>query len=798
MAVHGPLLAWFIVVAVLPRWSHAQTPSAADTPQQTLTRYCAGCHNPRTKAGGLALESLDERSVTAHAGTWEHVARKLRARAMPPAGAPRPDDATYTRLITYLEGELDRAALTTPNPGRTDALRRLNRTEYRHAIRDLLALDVDVTELLPADESSFGFDNVSVASLSPTLMERYLAAAQKVSRLAVGSALRAPASRVVLVPPDLTQEAHLEGLPLGTRGGTVFSHVFPRDGEYDIQVRLARNRNENVEGLNEPHDMEILLDGTSVKRFTVTPNRNRLGQYYADEAVDRDLQLKLPVRAGPHNVAVTFVRKNAALLETERQPYQAHFNADRHPRTQPGVHSVSIVGPYADTAAGETPSRRRVFLCHPDAGASADACATRILTSLARRAYRRSVTTADVKVPLDLYQQAAADGGFDAGIELALRALLASPEFLFRVERDPDSVSAGGAYRVNPVELASRLSFFLWSSLPDEELLNAAAEGALSQPAGVDAQVRRMLADPRATTLVSNFAAQWLRLGNLATVSPDPRQFPDFDHNLRQALRQETELLVSSVFREDRSVLDLLRADYTYLNERLAKHYGIPHVYGDQYRRVALPPDSPRAGLLGHGSILTLTSYATRTSPVSRGKWILESIVGMPPPPPPPNVPALPEERSNSKPTTMRERMAQHRANAVCASCHQLMDPLGLSMEHFDAIGRWRNRGDEGVAIDASGRLFGEAPFDGATGLRKALLARPEVFATTLTEKLLTFALGRGLEASDAPAVRAIVRDAARQDYRFSSLINGIVRSVPFQMRRAGQPESTSVKTAAP
>lgn len=717
---------------------------------------------------------------------------------MPPAGAPRPDDTTYTRLVTYVESELDRAASARPNPGRTDALRRLNRTEYRHAIRDVLDLDVDVTELLPADESSFGFDNVSVAGLSPTLMERYLGAAQKVSRLAVGSALRAPASRVVLVPPDLTQEDHLEGLPLGTRGGTAFSHVFPRDGEYDIQVRLARNRNENVEGLNEPHEVEILLDGASVKRFTVTPNRNRLGQYYADEAVDRDLQIKLPVHAGPRQVAVTFLRKNAALQETERQPYQAHFNADRHPRTQPGVHSVSIVGPYGDTAAGETPSRRRIFVCHPDAGAvAAEACATRILTGLAQRAYRRTVTSEDVKVPLDLYRQARVDGGFEAGIELALRAILASTEFLIRVERDPDGVSAGSPYRVSPFELASRLSFFLWSSIPDDELLNAAASGALSQPAGLEAQVRRMLGDPRASTLVSNFAAQWLRLGNLASVSPDPRQFPDFDHNLRQALRTETELFVASVFRDDRSVLDLLRANYTFLNERLARHYGIPHVYGDQYRRVALPAESPRVGLLGHGSILTLTSYATRTSPVSRGKWILESIVGMPPPPPPPNVPALPEDRSNSKPTTMRERMAQHRANAVCASCHQLMDPLGLSMENFDAIGRWRSHGDEGVAIDASGRLFGEAPFNGTSGLRKALLARPAVFATTLTEKLLTFALGRGLESADAPAVRTIVRDASRQDYRFSALIHGIVRSVPFQMRRAGTTDSTPTTTSA-
>lgn len=830
MPMRGPFISAvslaFVGTALLahPRaQSSVASPAEASIPEetrQTLNRYCVSCHNRRTNAAELALDTLAGQSLADHTAEWERVVRKLRARAMPPAGAARPDEATYERLATSLADAIDRRAAVRPDPGRTDTLRRLNRTQYRNAIRDLLDLDVEVTELLPADESSFGFDNVSVGSLSPTLMERYLAAAQKVSRLAVGSPVRTPTSRVVLVPPDLTQEDHLEGLPLGTRGGTIVAHAFPRDGEYEIQVRLARNRNENVEGLTEPHEMEILLDGQRAQTFTITPNRNRLGQYYADEAVDRGLQVTLRVTAGPHDVAATFRRKNLALLETERQPYQAHFNADRHPRVQPGVHSISIVGPFGDTAVGETPSRRRIFSCHPagagegrttlrsasagsarpaplDSAVGADECASRILRSLARRAYRRPVTAADVRVPLDFYKRASAESGFEGGIEMALRAILASTEFLFRVERDPVDAVAGGAYRVSDLELASRLSFFLWSSIPDDELLDKAAAGALRQPAELDKQVRRMLADPRAASLVSNFAVQWLRLQNLSAVSPDPRQFADFDHNLRQAFRQETELFVSSIIDEDRGVMDLLTANYTFLNERLAKHYGVPHVYGDRFRRVTLPDGGPRSGLLGHGSILTLTSYATRTSPVSRGKWILENIIGTPPPPPPPNVPALPEDRSMAKPATMRERMVQHRANAVCASCHQLMDPLGLSMEHFDAIGRWRDRGDEGLAIDATGRLFGDAPFDGVAGLRRALVERPNVFATTVTEKLMTYALGRGLEASDAPAVRRITREAASDHYKFSSLVRGVIASVPFQMRRAGASDSPKPERTA-
>ena len=772
--------------------------SAATSPERTLiNRYCVGCHNDRTRAGNLALDTVDLQNVAANAEVWEKAARKLRARAMPPSGSPRPDEAGYARLVSYLETELDRAASTRPDPGRTDPFRRLNRTEYRNAIRDVLEVGVDVTDLLPSDDASHGFDNVSIVNLSPTLMERYLTAAQRISRLAVGSPIRRPTSRTLVLPADFTQESHVDGLPFGTRGGVRFDHAFPVDGEYRVQVQLSRDRNENVEGLTEPHDLEISLDGRRLKVFTITPNRNRSGAYYADEGVDKGLDVRLPVAAGPHAISVTFLQNNSALIETERQPYQSHFNMDRHPRVQPAVRSVSIEGPFGSTGAGETPSRRRVFTCGPSAAsgttaslASDERCAKTIIRTLARRLYRRPVTDKDVEAPLAFYKQARAAGpdaaAFEAGIEMALRALLASTEFLFRIERDPSGAAAGAAYSVGDVALASRLSFFLWSSVPDEELLNLAERGQLQKPDVLERQVRRMLADPRAESLTTNFAGQWFYLRNLTASSPDGRMFPDFDDNLRQAFRRETELLFDSIVKEDRRVTDLLTADYTFLNERLAKHYRVGGVYGDHFRRVSLAEHPERSGLLGHGSVLTVTSYATRTSPVLRGKWILENIVGMPPPPPPPNVPPLKDGKSAGQTQSMRQRMIEHRVNPTCASCHQLMDPAGLSMENFDAIGRWRARDESGSPIDASGNLPGGAAFEGVAGLRQALLARPDVFASTTTEKLLTFALGRGVDYRDRPAIREILREAAPTDYRFSSLIVGIVKSVPFQMRRAG------------
>ena len=584
-------------------------PVNAATALGLVDQYCVRCHNDRTRTGNLSLDGFALDAVADHVEVWEKAVRKLRAGAMPPAGTPRPDETEHTRLLTYLETELDTIATTTPNPGRTETFRRLNRTEYRNAVRDLLAIDVDVAALLPRDDASFGFDNVGVVELSPTLMERYLAAAQKISRLAVGSMAIVPGSRVVTLRPDLTQERHLTGLPFGTRGGTLLEHTFPLDGEYEIEVRLARNRNENVEGLRETHVLEMTLDGTRVELFNVIPDRNRLGSYYADEAVDKHLNLHIPVTAGPHVFGAAFLAKNSALIETERQPYQAQFNQDRHPRQQPAVYSVSITGPFDPTGAGNTPSRDRIFTCRPATPAADDEadCAATIISTLTRRAYRRPVSFRDLEMPLAFYQQGRADGDFDAGIELALRALLTSPEFLFRIERDPDSVAPGTAYELGDVELASRLSFFLWSSIPDEELLDLAATGRLSDAVVLESQVQRMLADPRAATLTTSFADQWLYLRNLDTAAPNLRRFPDFDDNLRSAFHQETQMLFASIVNEDRNVLDLLAADYTFLNERLAQHYGIPNVYGGHFRRVELPEDSVRGGLLGHGSILTVT-----------------------------------------------------------------------------------------------------------------------------------------------------------------------------------------------
>jgi hypothetical protein len=762
----------------------AAVPTA--TPDRAvLDRYCVTCHNSRTRTGGLALDTADVVRVAADAETWEKVVRKVRGRMMPPPGMPRPDEATYDALAVHLEGALDRAAAERPNPGRTETFRRLTRVEYQNAIRDILALDVDVSSLLPKDDASHGFDNVSNGELSPTLLERYLAAAQKVSRAAVGGALPSPASHVVVLPSDLTQEDHLEGLPLGTRGGAIVPYMFPQQGAYEIQVRLSRDRNENVEGLTEPQQVEVSIDGSRVQTFLVRPNRNQSGAYYADEAVDGHLKLRISVAAGPHDVGVTFPRKTFALEETERQPSLAHFNMDRHPRVQIALYSVSITGPLETGVLTETPSRRHLFVCRParSTAAAEEACAKRIVSTVARRAFRRAVTDADLEAPLRFYKEARATGAFEDGIEMAVRAVLASTEFLFRIERDPKNVAAHTPYRVSDVELASRLSFFLWSSVPDDQLLDLAIAGTLSQQATLERQVKRMLADPKSEALVTNFASQWLYLRNLAAASPDARQFPDFDDNLRQAFRRETELFFESIVKEDRSALDLLRANFTFVNERLAKHYGIPNVYGSRFRRVALEENSVRGGLLGQGSILTVTSYANRTSPVLRGKWILENIVGTPPPPPPANVPLLQETDAQGKVLSMRERMVQHRSRPECASCHRLMDPAGLSMENFDAIGRWRTRTESGSAVDASGGLPDGSEFTGTSGLRAALLRRPELFAATLTEKLMTYGLGRGIEYSDAPSVRAIVRQANAQDYRFSSLVLGIVRSDPFQMR---------------
>ena len=642
--------------------------------------------------------------------------------------------------------------------------------------------------LLPSDSSSFGFDNITVGNLSPTLLERYVGAAERIARLAVGRPGLGPGGVTVRTRPDLTQEGHLPGMPIGTRGGALLSHTFPLDGDYEISIRLARDRNEHVEGLSEAHDLHLLLDGELVGEFTVRPpdqvEEHALNYQPSHDTLDAHLTERVAVAAGPHALAVTFPKKPELLLETERQPYQAHFNYYRHPRVQPAVYEISIVGPYNPAGAGDTPSRARIFTCRPDASADEDACAAEILSTLMRRAYRRPVAEADLERPLELYRAARDEGGFDAGIEMGLAAVLVSPEFLFRVERDPAGVEPRAAYRLSDIELASRLSFFLWSSIPDDELLAAAERGGLTAPGGLRRQVRRMLADHRASNLVTNFAGQWLHLRNLESITPDMRVFPDFDDNLRQAFRQETEMLVESVLREDRSVLDLLRADYTYLNERLAKHYGVPHVYGSRFRRVEFEEGGARGGLLRQGSILLATSYATRTSPVIRGKWVLDNILGVPPPPPPPNVPELEETGTGARARSMKERLSAHRGNPACASCHKLMDPVGFALENYDAVGRWRDV-DGGVPIDAAATLFDGTAVDGVDALEAALLRRPELFVGTVTEKLLTFAIGRGVTHADAPAVRAILRAAEEDDFRFSSLVLGVVESMPFQLRKA-------------
>jgi mono/diheme cytochrome c family protein len=798
----GVLATAGFVFTLEARQRHPRPPSVATpAPRALVDEYCASCHDEDKKKAGLALDTIAAQDVPRHPDVWEKVVRKLRARQMPPIGKDRPDEATYDAVIASLETSLDRAAAAHPNPGRTSTLRRLTRTEYQNAIRDLLAVEIDTASLLPADESSYGFDNVTVGDLSPTLLDRYISAAEKISRVAIGRPSRSPGGETIRIPAELTQEEHIDGLPIGTRGGAVVHYAFPLDGEYEIQIRLMRDRDEHVEGLSEAHDLELLLDRERVQLFTVKPPQRDPGAADSDppshEKVDQHLKIRVPVSAGPHAIGVAFPKKPSVLLETPRQPYETHFNFYRHPRIQPAIYSIAIVGPFAATGPGDTPSRRRIFGTLPvrplrqaqgrqaqDGPASADQdarSARRILAALIRRAYRRPVTAADLQGPLALYRTARTEGGFEAGIEMALSAVLVSPEFLFRIERDPAGIPPGTVYRISDLDLASRLSFFLWSSVPDEALLGVASTGRLHEPAVLERQVRRMLADARAKALVTNFAAQWLRLPNLDSITPDMRLFPDFDDNLRQAFRKETELFFESVLREDRSVLDLLRANYTFLNERLAKHYGVPHVYGSRFRRVTLDKTDWRGGLLRQGSILTVTSYATRTSPVLRGKFVLDTLLGVPPPPPLPDVAALKDNTVDGR-LSVRARIAEHRSNAACAPCHNLMDPLGLSLERFDAVGR-RRTADAGSPIDASGSVPDGRTFTDVDGLEAALLARPELFVGTLAEKLHTYALGRGVEYYDAPAIRGIVRDARQQNFRMSSIILGIVQDQSFQMR---------------
>src|SRR3954470_9218635 len=790
--------------------------AAAD---KLLRTYCVTCHNDRLKTGGLALDPSDLPHVANRPEVWEKVVRKLRAGLMPPAGAPRPERVAYESLTGWLETELDAAAASHPNPGASDAFHRLNRSGDQNAIRDVLGGEVDVASLLPADDASYGFDNIAgVLRMSPTLMERYLAAAQKIAALSVASPRRDALVQMFHVQDDLLQEDHVEGLPLGTRGGIRVQYTAPASGAYEIKARLQRNGNDYVPSFPEDHTLEIAVDGARLELFTlgadVPPSRASAQRVELDGAtvasarqptasaatdrstlasrqeerkkIDAGWRVRGPLTAGTHTLDAAFIKSPAAPGDRPRRPYLRPFGIGQggDSRTVPYLGTVEIAGPYDPAPTTDSPSRRLIFVCRPTRVSEEPGCARTILMTLATRAFRRPVDEADLEPLLDCFRQARSGGGFDEGIEFAIERLLVSPQFLFRVERPVRAgANAAAIVRVSDLELASRLSFFLWSSVPDQELLNLAAASRLHEPGTLDHQVRRMLADPRSEAFITNFAGQWLYLRNVPNIVPPGFQFPDFDEALRSAFRRETELFFGSIVHEDRGVLDLLNADYTFVNERLARHYGIPGVKGSRFRRVPVA-DEARRGLLGQGSILSVTSYPNRTSPVKRGKWVLENLLGTPPPDPPPNVPSLKEDGPNVAHFTMRQRMEQHRANPVCASCHRLMDPLGFALENFDAVGRFRLHDEAFNAIDPDGVFPDGSNFSGPQGLRQVLLGHSDQFVNTVTEKLLTYALGRGVAYYDAPAVRKVRRQAAANDFRFSAIVLGIVQSDPFQLRR--------------
>jgi mono/diheme cytochrome c family protein len=742
-----------------------------------LDKYCVGCHNERAKIGNFALDGLDLTHADRNAAEWEKVVLKLRGGLMPPAGRPRPDDATRLAFVSSLERTLDAAAASHPNAGRTETFHRLNRVEYRNAVRDVLALDIDVAALLPSDSASYGFDNMAGAlKMSESLMERYLSAARKISRAALGEA-GGVVAQTYNVSPALLQNEHVEGLPFGTRGGSLIKHYFPEDAEYSFRFDLA--------GVATGADVDVLLDGDRLQLLSVKSGR-RAVDIDGNEAGEK-LEFRAPIAAGPHDVGVAFLYTPALLAEANRKPF---MNPTVSNPGIPYLRGVTITGPFNGKGASNTPSRKRIFICDQGTAttpAAETACAKRIFGALARRAYRRPVDDEDLSVLMTAYRDARTSGDFEAGIERGVQQLLVGPEFLFRVEAEPGTptIKPASNYRISDLDLASRLSFFLWSSVPDEALLVDAVQNRLHLPAVLDAQVRRMLKDPRSSALTSNFVGQWLQLRNLEAATPSEVLFPDFNGSLRQDFRTETEMFFDSIVREDKSALDLLTANYTFLNDRLARHYGVPGISGTHFRRVTLT-DQRRFGLLGQGSILTITSQPVRTSPVFRGKWILDNILGTPPPPPPPNVPALPEKSGvyAGKMPSMRERMAEHRANPACASCHAMIDPLGFGLEQFDPVGRTRLVDEMFKPIDASGTTPDGTRFDGVAGLRAALVRQPENFVQTLTIKLMTYALGRGVEYYDMPAVRKIVHDAAPSHYSVPAIISGITRSLPFENRR--------------
>ncbi|PYS42453.1 MAG: hypothetical protein DMG14_03965 [Acidobacteria bacterium] len=774
------------------------TPQTGPQLRTVIDKYCVSCHNERLKTAGLMLDKPDVDHVGSNAELWEKVLRKLRAREMPPPGRPRPDSATYTSMTTLLEKTLEDAASANPNPGRV-AVHRLNRTEYTNAIRDLLGLNIDGKSLLSADEADQeGFDNVaSVLSVSPALLEGYLSAARTISRLAVGDPTVNPVADVFKIPTALVQDERTsEDLPFGSHGGTAIRYHFPLDGEYQIKVLLKRQLYLYIIGMGEPHQIDIRLDGVLIKRFEVggkakgmTMPESFAGNTQGDpefeeymHTADANIEVRFPVKAGTHDVDVSFVRRfweSEGVLQPPQRGFARTTNELYH--GYPAVDTVAIAGPFQTAGmTDESPSRRKIFVCRPKDAASEEPCARKILSTLAMRAYRRSVTEQDVQTLIDFYKDGRAAAKFDAGIQRGLERILASPSFLFRIEHEPAKAAAGSVYRLNDVDLASRLSFFLWSSIPDDELLKTAIAGKLKQPEVLEQQVRRMLADPRSKALVDNFVNQWLQMSKLTGLVPDVDAFPDFDENLREAMRQETEEFVGNQLREDRSVRELLTANYSYLNERLARHYAIPNIYGNHFRKVTFI-DGIRGGLLGQASVLTVTSYPNRTSVVLRGKWLLANMLGSPPPPPPADVPSLKEPGQDGQPHSLRDRMEQHRNNPACSGCHQRMDPLGFSLENFDALGKWRTVAD-GEKVDASASLPDGTTFEGIAGLRNLLLKQKDDYVRTLAEKLLAYSIGRGIQYYDLSAVRKIARESARSDYRWSSLVLGIVRSTPFSM----------------
>lgn len=778
-----------------PRQASAPAAATSSTPpsptvvpdRQLIQKYCVTCHNARAKTGGLVLEGLDPAQTAEHADIWEKVVRKLRGGMMPPQGMPRPDEATIAQFAAALENVLDRQALRSPDPGHKP-IQRLNRTEYGNAVRDLLDVNVDVAELLPPDDESDGFDNIAgVLRISPSLLDQYLSASRKISRLAVGTDKDLLTS-TYRVPPDDSQDEHVEGLPLGTRGGLEFRHNFPQDGDYDFAVFILRNIVGYMTGLEFEHHLEISIDGRRVFYEHVGGAEDNLASdtnmSEAGDKIDARLRTRVHVTAGPHDVVVTFVKRDDAESDEPLQPQERNYDL-QDMNGIPMLDRVTVTGPYNPSGAGDTPSRRRVFVCHPAGATDEGACARRILSTLARRAYRRPVTADDMAPIMAMYEQGRKRGSFDDGIERGLRLVLADPKFIFRTETPP--ATPGATAPVTDLELASRLSFFLWSSIPDDELLTVAAQGRLHQPPVLGQQVRRMLKDRKSNAIVENFASQWLMLRNLKSDFPTPLKFPDFDNELRDAFATETKMFFASIMHEDRSLIDFLDGDYTFVNERLARHYGIPNVYGSRFRRVTLT-DENRRGLLGQGSVLTVSSYPHRTSVVLRGKWILENLLGTPPPSPPPNVPTLKENDEGGEPQSLKARMEEHRRSPQCASCHRVMDPLGFALENFDAIGEWRSK-DESGPIDATGQLADGTRVDGPAALRKALLKHSDQFVRTFTEKLMTYGLGRELDYYDMPEVRKIARDAAAQNYRFSSVVLGIVKSPGFQMKKAPAPD---------